>query len=325
MPVRRSAFTYCEDDIPSGLNLAKHKYGGPFSTEQVEDVKAFYGISKVLFALGLVLFLTFATDGTLYQFTKHGTEFDVVDGKTANRELYNQQPVKMLLINSGLLTHLVSVLAIPLHLFLIRPFFYSHIPGMLKRMALGAVMSVLALTCTLAVGVWAHARHSNVGCMFDSTSTRVILNITGAGDLLNTSSNTGPFYDTSIIAIPRILQSLSDMLICIALYEFICSQSPHSMKGLLIGLSFTVKGLFQFLAAAVTLQFALSYSSTHISCGVSYYVMNIGVGVVAMFIFSLVARRYRNRERDELANIHMYAEEYYSKGPPENKLNKKLV
>ena len=40
VPVQRSAFTYCEDELPSGLDLGKEKYGGCFTTEQVEDVKA---------------------------------------------------------------------------------------------------------------------------------------------------------------------------------------------------------------------------------------------------------------------------------------------
>ena len=38
VPVQRSAFTYCEDELPSGLDLGKEKYGGCFTTEQVEDV-----------------------------------------------------------------------------------------------------------------------------------------------------------------------------------------------------------------------------------------------------------------------------------------------
>ena len=33
---QRSAFTYCEDDIPSRLDFGKSKYGGPFTIEQVE-------------------------------------------------------------------------------------------------------------------------------------------------------------------------------------------------------------------------------------------------------------------------------------------------
>ena len=47
-PVNRSAFTYCEDEIPSRIDLGKSKYGGPFTTEEVEDVKTFFRILLVL-------------------------------------------------------------------------------------------------------------------------------------------------------------------------------------------------------------------------------------------------------------------------------------
>ncbi len=46
--MRRSAFTYCEDERPSRIDYGKQRYGGPFTTEQVEDVKVFINISKVL-------------------------------------------------------------------------------------------------------------------------------------------------------------------------------------------------------------------------------------------------------------------------------------
>ena len=36
-PLQRSAFTYCDDERPSRLDFAKERFGGPFSTEQVED------------------------------------------------------------------------------------------------------------------------------------------------------------------------------------------------------------------------------------------------------------------------------------------------
>ena len=36
VPIRRSTFTYCEDDIPSGLDLGKSKYSGPFTTEELK-------------------------------------------------------------------------------------------------------------------------------------------------------------------------------------------------------------------------------------------------------------------------------------------------
>ena len=47
-----SAFTYYEDELPSRLDLGKHKYGGPFKIEEVEDVKSFLGILSVLLATG---------------------------------------------------------------------------------------------------------------------------------------------------------------------------------------------------------------------------------------------------------------------------------
>ena len=38
-PERRSAFTYWEEECPSRIDLGKSKYGGPFTFEEVEDVK----------------------------------------------------------------------------------------------------------------------------------------------------------------------------------------------------------------------------------------------------------------------------------------------
>ena len=306
VPIKRSAFTYCEDDIPSGLNLAKDKYGGPFTTEQVEDVKVFYGILKVLFSLGPVFFINFAANVMFYQFAWHGSVLNIYQSNFSHFTLYNH-PVQLLLIQYGLLTLLVATICIPLYLFLLRPFLFNYIPGMLKRIGIGATMTVLSLICTVAIGAWAHTRYK-LGCMFDPDSA-IVLN--------DTVPNVGPFYHSSLLAIQRVLLSLSNMLIYIALYEFICSQSPHSLQGFLLGLSFAIKGLFQFIAAVLALPFALAMDNTHISCGVSYYVMNTGVGVFAVLVYVWVSRKYKYRERDEPSNIYMYAENYYSKGPPE--------
>ena len=56
-PIRRSAFTYSGDEHPSRMDFAKERYGGPFTTEQVEDVKTFFRILFVLLALGPVFAL----------------------------------------------------------------------------------------------------------------------------------------------------------------------------------------------------------------------------------------------------------------------------
>ena len=50
-PLNRSAFTYWEDDIPSRIDLGKSRYGGPFTIEQVEDVKTFLRLLVVFIPL----------------------------------------------------------------------------------------------------------------------------------------------------------------------------------------------------------------------------------------------------------------------------------
>ena len=54
-PVNRSAFTYCEDEIPSRIDLGKSKYGGPFTTEEVEDVKTFFRVLLVISVIFAIL------------------------------------------------------------------------------------------------------------------------------------------------------------------------------------------------------------------------------------------------------------------------------
>ena len=58
-PLNRSAFTYWEEDVPSRLDLGKSKYGGPFTTEQVEDVKTM--LRLIVISLPFSLFILSVT------------------------------------------------------------------------------------------------------------------------------------------------------------------------------------------------------------------------------------------------------------------------
>ena len=81
IPVRRSAFTYCEDEWPSRLDLGKQKYGGPFTVEQVEDVKAFLGILKVLVSIVPIFMLQIVSQSTLPRYAMHRNFFFKPPGK----------------------------------------------------------------------------------------------------------------------------------------------------------------------------------------------------------------------------------------------------
>uniref|UniRef100_A0A1X7VEI1 Uncharacterized protein n=1 Tax=Amphimedon queenslandica TaxID=400682 RepID=A0A1X7VEI1_AMPQE len=50
-PENRSALTYWEEKAPSRLDLGKDKYGGPFTEEEVEDVKTFFHMLPLFIAV----------------------------------------------------------------------------------------------------------------------------------------------------------------------------------------------------------------------------------------------------------------------------------
>ena len=54
-PLYRSALTYWDDRPLPRLDLGKNKYGGPFTTEEVEDVKSFLAILVVMASLGMFM------------------------------------------------------------------------------------------------------------------------------------------------------------------------------------------------------------------------------------------------------------------------------
>ena len=280
IPVNRSAFTFCEDELPSGLDLGKNKYGGPFTTEEVEDVKAFYGILKVLFSFGMVFFLDFIANSMLPVFANHNNLYYGEDDSSSIGNIsykyfspsgYNETLGHHILISKSLLSPLLIVVCIPLYLFLIRPFMSRYVvPGMLKRMGLGMLLVLLSLIATFAMDTAFHDKNKEAFCIFS--------------DLIVSLAPPSPnshFQITTYLIVQHTLSAVSNMLIYIGVFEFICSQSPTSMKGLLIGLVYAIKGLFQLIAALLTIPFYVPWNgkSTFPSCGFYFYTMGLVVSL----------------------------------------------
>ena len=289
-PIHRSAFTYCEDELPSRLDLGKEKYGGPFTTEQVENVKAFIGIVRVLLTIGPIFFANIAFSDNLPGLVRTNPYV------YRNDYYYHVDvPSYAYFYGSGCLTPLLTLILIPLYLCLLRPLIRDYIPGMFKRMGLGMVLLLISGLCTLVMGV------ANHNCVSESCTL--------------TSFKISPHF----LLFQYSLNAVSYLLIFIASYEFMCAQSPHSMKGLLIGTFFAIKGVFQLLGVVL-------YSVIGVRCNVKhhfpicifvYYLINIVIALIGLIAFVLVARKYQYRERDEPDNIYRYAEEYYANAQDE--------
>ena len=89
------------------------------------------------------------------------------------------------------------------------------------------------------------------------------------------------------------------------------------MKGVLIGILFAVKGLFQLIGVlGILLPFSFWQDSPH--AGLVYFLVNIVISVVGVVFFIVTARRYQYRQRDEFCDIRNYIEDYYEKAVQHN-------
>ena len=140
----------------------------------------------------------------------------------------------------------------------------------------------------------------------------------GYSFFLNKSYHTLEF-PTQALVIPNILNGIAAPLISITVLEFISAQSPHTMKGLILGVFYAFRGLFLTLGSVATFPFAQEslWGDQHgmFDCGFYYYLSNSVFGVFGLVVFILAARWYRYRQRDDPPYRHQYAEDYYSRQP----------
>ena len=152
-PLRCSAFTYCDHYIPSRLDFAKERFGGPFTIEQVENVKSFLRILLVLIAIGPVFSLE--VPGSHFVFPLFGIHL-LPYNLTAQGLCFNEFTWKLFLELGGL--KMVSKVIIFLVYIWIRfSLVHNRFPNLFLRLCTGIVLCLLGVTSLLAVDVFGHA------------------------------------------------------------------------------------------------------------------------------------------------------------------------
>ena len=281
-PVQRSAFAYCENEQPTRLDYGKSKYGGPFTTEQVEDVKTFFRV--------LVVILVISTS-----FLQLLTQIESVpDMEQSFGSLRSIPTYSHAIITPTFLT----VFTIPLYELLIYPCLRKCRPTILQSAVIGAtaliVSSVYGLTAESMRHIFANG---TTGCLFAQN--------------VSTASKTG-----ILIAIPfNFMLGFATVVLPKSGIEFVCAQAPYNMKGLLVGLFYTIVTFFIVLGTLLYLAwsntwFAILGTST---CGTWFYLTTLLLAVLSSALLGLVMRWYKRRERDETTTSQNLVEEVYHK------------
>ena len=129
-PENRSAFTYWEEDIPPRIDLGKNKYGGPFTTEEVEDTKTFL---RILLLLCSLLDFHLSING--------GHSYSILD-----QFLRRECPSFWVLVMLGdpmTLATLTIIVGVPIYKLLTVCCCQKYLPNMLKRMGIGLFCCLL--------------------------------------------------------------------------------------------------------------------------------------------------------------------------------------
>ena len=293
-PLQRSAFTYCDDERPSRLDFAKERFGGPFTTEQVEDVKTFLRILMVLLVIGPVLILDVPTSPVLMFF------FGVHFGSSKYCSW------SWIIVNSGLLRHITSVLFLPVYIWVLFSRLKNHIPSFFCRLECGIVLYILGSLSIFFIEVVGHAQ-------YQENDTRCMSHITfnGTSGYLN--------LHWAVYIPSNLLIGIGPTLLTVTIFEFISAQSPHTMKGLLLGAYFAISGIYQFIGSVALVPFTshnfwiTEHHPSRAGCLFGYLLFLCLVALIGMILFIVAGKCYKYREREDRPYDQRFVIDFYTR------------
>ena len=282
----RSAFTYWGEE-PSRMDLAKERYGGCFTHEEVENVKTFLRIAVVMATCFPLIVCIFFFLFCLPNFTSQFKDGSKEKASDAVWVFGNVVPLFVLVP----LFELVILPVFPkLEYFIINP---------LKGLGLAYILLILSIVSVFLIDLIGRLvvdNNSNIPCFFMRESVHQKIQIS--------------YW---ILLIPSVLAGTSYYLSYICLFEFMCSQSPFGMHGMIIGLFWFFIGTFTDFAIGIFLIVYYHHipSVSFMSC-TSWLSMIFGsIAVIGLVVYVLIARWYVNRVRDTDLGLRAAVEEHW--------------
>ena len=203
-------------------------------------------------------------------------------------------------------------LLIVINEFLIYPLCHRHITYFrgiksLWKIVLGTALQIVRITVLTAFDIISRQNFLN----YSEHHNETILCI-----FIEKHDKLSQYFSHEWLAIPEYFHYISLIFILIGAIEFICSQGPYSMKGVIIGAQYTLILVFLVptVVVAVLSKLHLSiWGEGIISCEFWYAVVSLAANISIFIVLTWMAKRYKMRKREDLLpNEHFFAERYYS-------------
>ena len=135
-PRLRSALTYIDEEHPSRIDFGKYKFGGPFTEEEVEDV-------KTIFSLFPVLLVTF------------GVAFLCELGLSPN---LSKKAFKCVYVSNITVMNIDALcfFLIPVYRFVVYPLARKHLPSLLKMIGVGLILFLVSTVVNITASATMH-------------------------------------------------------------------------------------------------------------------------------------------------------------------------
>ncbi len=295
-PQMRSAFTYWEDIPYSRIDLGKNKYGGPFTTEQVEDVKTFFRLVMVILVSSLYIGIVYVLYSSFHDFNGFFSEEFIIQTcvETSRTKYFLHCFLQTLL---RYLAPTLIVFMIPtFELFLYPLLMQCHCTAKLKikhKLIIGAVLLVLYESGVLA---------------FEMTAVFMDTDVQNSTCILYEYYNEDTKVDYKWLASLQPFLGAAIYILLSSNLELLCAQSPYSMKGILVGLFYSVGAITAFISDGLMRLIQPSMKSSQRNCLMWLFtaVLCLTVVLVSIQFISLKCYKLRKRE-DTLRNDQMFA------------------
>ena len=271
-------FTLGHRGVLYRLNVAKTMYGGPFSSEKVEDVKMFFRV------LAVIAIFSIACSGIPAVSDTIGVLEPNLRGWPAKTDVmicYKQLSITYA-------QYVVLVFVVLMYQVLLRRICQKCIPK-------------VSITTNFLISVLFFFVFVVILLGMESASYYKQLNLNQTMIKCDFQNKTNlPGIEFYWITFPQIAIAFSIFLFLLSGIEFVCAQAPVNMKGLLLGIGYALYGLGSLIQSVISIPFLHNRSvwdKAPLTCGIWYFIIQ-GVVIMAGFVVVIVViKTYRRRIR----------------------------
>ena len=283
-PVKRSALTYWQNKSPSRIEFGKEVYGGPFKGEEVENVTSFLRICIVLLSMfGLYIPLHTVILGVFPYINKlEGS--NTINGYGSYILWVSFDKIILVLVP---LFELSIIPCFPkIEYFLLKP---------LRWIGVSHILLLLSLISMFVIDTVHDLQTSDDICLNSPTS----------------SHN----YYFLYYMIPFSLIGVVEILTFIYSLEFICSQAPANMNGMLIGIFWFIRASYINIGAIITSPFFTVPHVTgpgNLTCTFWPLLLQFLILVIGGAVYIMVTTKwYQRRQKGDAYDLQTTVESYY--------------